>query len=170
MKRLNPAHIEAVMRLHNAAPYPKLLSMEITDLGEGYARMELHLAEKHENPFASIHGGVYASLLDTACYWAAYCQMEETVGYTTSSLKVDSLSMVRSGRIVVEAQVIKLGKSTGLSEARAFDEEGKILAYATSNLLLLQGKQAMSDALQAAGQPPLPPKYFLSNEHILGGE
>lgn len=70
MKKLNPEHIKAILELINRGPYFKLLSMEVTKLDFGYSRVEIDLDAKHLNPFGGHHGGVYASLIDTAAYWA----------------------------------------------------------------------------------------------------
>ena len=70
MRRINPEHISALLPLINSGPYFELLGLRVCDLGVGYARVEVNLQHKHMNPFGSIHGGVYTSILDTAAYWS----------------------------------------------------------------------------------------------------
>ena len=71
-RKINPRHLERVMRLTNSCPYYSLLGLRIVELGSGYSRVEMDVEEKLMNPFGSVHGGAYASLVDAAAYWAAY--------------------------------------------------------------------------------------------------
>lgn len=104
MKKLNPEHIKAVLDLINQAPYFKLLSMEVRELDFGYCRVEVDLDTKHLNPFGGLHGGVYASIIDTASYWAVYCELEEDVGLISLDLKVDNLATIKYGKLIAEGK------------------------------------------------------------------
>jgi len=160
LKQMNPTHIEQVIEWHNKGPIIELLSMKIVDLGIGTSFIETVIENKHMNPFGIMHGGVYATLLDTAAYWSAYCEMDEDVGYTTSAIKIDYLGMLKAGKISVEGRSIKVGKSIALAEATAKDPDGKILAHATSNLLVLGSRQSINQAIKAMGGSALPPKFI----------
>lgn len=81
--KVNPKHLEAIMKAVNASPYFSLLGIKITELASRIATVELEVEKKHLNPFGSVHGGVYASLIDTAAYWAAYYDQKENVGFTS---------------------------------------------------------------------------------------
>lgn len=78
MAKINPKHIEALLALINHSPYFELLSMRVCQLDVGYSRVELDLSNQHMNPFGAIHGGVYSSIIDTAAYWSAYCEVDDT--------------------------------------------------------------------------------------------
>ena len=69
MREINPEHVKAIIELCNHGHYFRLLSMGVRELGRGYCRVEVELEDKHLNPFGGVHGGVYASLIDTAAYW-----------------------------------------------------------------------------------------------------
>ena len=159
MKHINPEHINTILELINNSPYFKLLDMKVCDIGIGYAKVEIDLQGKHLNPFGAIHGGVYSSLIDTAAYLAIYCELGDSVGYTTIDLSINNLSMISEGRIIVEGRSIKVGRSICLAEAAAKDERGKLLAYGTSKLMLLEDWQFLNNALKARGIPSLPPKF-----------
>ncbi|MEK6737265.1 MAG: PaaI family thioesterase [Planctomycetota bacterium] len=73
MRKLNPEYIERVTQFVNHSPYFELLSMKILDVGLGFSLLEVHLAEKHLQPFGFVHGGVYASIIDAAAFWALFC-------------------------------------------------------------------------------------------------
>ena len=132
MKTLNPDHIKAVLDLINRGPYFRLLSMKVCEMGKGFAKVEMDIENKHLNPFGGIHGGVYSSLIDTAAYWAVYCDIEENAGLISLDVKVDNLASIKEGHLVVEGKRIKAGKSICIADAAIIDSEGKYLAHGTS--------------------------------------
>ena len=158
---VNPQHTQALMDLLTNAPYFSLLGMRFEALQPGYCRLTLPLSyARHGNTFGSIHGGAYSSLIDTAAYWAAYCDMDEDQGYTSLDLSVTNLGMARSGTLVAEGRVIRAGRSICLAEATVKDQAGKLLAHGTSKLMLLAGKQSLRALLAAEGAGQLPPKFL----------
>lgn len=122
MRNINPKHIEELLLLINQGPYFQLLNMEVSELKRGYSKIIIQLEEKHLNPFGGLHRGVYASIIDTAAYWAAYCEVDEDMGYTSVDVSVNNLSIINSGKLIVEGKSLKVGKSICLCEAQAVDE------------------------------------------------
>lgn len=157
---LNPDHLRAVLELINQGPYFRLLSMEVREVGKGFARVEVDLETKHLNPFGGIHGGVYSSLIDTAAYWAVYCDVEENAGLISLDLKVDNLAPIKDGKLVVEGKRIKAGRSICIAEAVVIDSTGKYLAHGISKQMVTPGLQTINQAVAAMGQQPLPPKFI----------
>lgn len=164
MQRLNPDHIAAVIDLINRGPYFRLLSMQVAELGLGYSRVEVDLERKHLNPFGGIHGGVYSSLIDTATYWAVYCDVEESAGYISIDVSVDNLAPVKEGRLIVEGKRIKAGRSLCIAEATVTDAQGLPVAHGKSKQLVTPGLQSISQAVATMGGQPLPPKFIISDE------
>lgn len=160
-RTVNPQHTQALMDLLTQAPYFSLLGMRFEAMEPGYCRLTLPLSyARHGNAFGSIHGSAYSSLIDTAAYWAAYCDMEEDQGYTSLDLSVTNLGMAQAGTLVAEGRVIRAGRSICLAEATVKTAEGKLLAHGTSKLMLLAGKQSIRALLAAEGAPDLPPKFL----------
>ena len=54
----------------NEAPYFSLLSMKMMDVGIGFSLFDLEVDRKHFHPFGFAHGGVFASIVDSAAFWA----------------------------------------------------------------------------------------------------
>jgi len=160
MKQMNQKHIDALLELVNRGPFFELLAMKVCEIGTGYSRVELDLQRKHFNPFGAIHGGVYSSVIDTAAYWAIYCEMEENIGYTSIDLSVNNLSMINEGKIIVEGRSLKVGRSICLAQASAKDINGRLLAHGLSKLMVLSGKQSVEHAVISMGHQPLPPKFI----------
>ncbi|MEE9912772.1 MAG: PaaI family thioesterase [Deltaproteobacteria bacterium] len=164
MRTLNPDHIKAVLGLINQSPYFLLLSMKVTAIWEGFATMEMDIAGRHLNPFGGIHGGVYASLIDTAVYWAVYGDIGENDGLISLDLKVDHLAQVKEGHLAVEGKRIRTEKNICIAEAAVIDSGGKYLAYGTSRQMVKHGLQTMAQVLAVTGHEPLPPKFIRNQE------
>jgi len=160
MVSLNPDHVQAVMKAINRGPFFNHLSMPVKEMGMGYSIVDLKVCYEHMNPFGGIHGGVYASVIDTAAYWAAYCELEEKVGLISIDLKIDYLAPISQGLIITKGRSIKIGKSMCLAEATAKNEEGKWLAHGTSKMMVTKGLQTIEDALNFTGLKTLPPKFI----------
>ncbi len=159
-KKINPLHIEKLKETINLSPYSALLGMKLVDLGSGFSVMEVDIESKHLNPFGSVHGGMYASIIDSAAYWAAYCNKDEDSGFTSLDLSVTNLAMAYSGKLIATATAIKEGRSIVLCEVTLTDGNGKLIAYGTSKLMTLQGRQSVSDILKLMDCPPLPVKFI----------
>ena len=160
MASLNPDHVQAVIKAINKGPFFNHLSMPVKEMGIGYSIVELKVGKEHMNPFGGIHGGVYASVIDTAAYWAAYCELEEKVGLISIDLKIDYLSPISDGLIITKGRSIKIGKTMCLAEATATNKEGKWLAHGTAKMMVTKGLQTIEDAFKFTGSKALPPKFI----------
>ena len=162
MLSLNSDHVQAVLHAINQGPYFKHLSMPVKEMGGGYSVVELQVGREHLNPFGGIHGGVYASIIDTAAYWAVYCELDEGVGMISIDLKIDFLAPISDGVITARGKSIKIGKTMCLAEATAVDQDGKWLAHGTSKMMITRGLQTIRDAFGFVGVASLPPKFLPS--------
>ena len=100
-----------------------------------------------------MHGGVFASIIDAAAFWAVYYEIEDqNTGATTVDLKLNYLAPAVCGKLIARGRQIKLGKTLGYAEAEVTAANGKILAHGTSTLMLLPGKGLTSE-------PSLPAKF-----------
>ena len=160
MKQINPRHIEALIPLINKSPYFSLLSMTITDIGHGYCKMEMQLdKQKHNNPFGGLHGGVYASAIDSAAYWAVYCSIDENSGLISLDLHIDNLATTSCNKVFIEGKLKRSGRTVCFSEATVTDPNGKLLAFGTSKQLVTNNLQTLNQVILNMGNEPLPPKY-----------
>jgi len=105
---------------------------------EGRVAVFMPVGEFHYNPLGTVHGGVLATLLDTATGCAVHSTLPAGVGYTSLDLTTKFLKpvTVQSGTLRCEGTVISRGKRHALAEARLFDERGQLVAHATSSCLL----------------------------------
>jgi len=153
MRNLNPEYVEAVGKHLNSCPYFSLLSMEIRGLSWGQAQIEVLVQEKHLQPFGMVHGGVFASLLDAAAFWAVYTQVPEDLGMTTVELKINYLAPLSTGRMIARGKSLRVGKTLCLGEASISNGEETLLAHGTSTMMILKG-------LKIEGVTQGPSKYL----------
>jgi uncharacterized protein (TIGR00369 family) len=122
------------------APYPRHMAMKLTKMDVGSATIELELSEVHLQPFGLVHGGVIATVIDTATFWAVFMGIPEDAGLVNVDLKLNYLRSITKGRLRAEGLSIREGKSICYSEARVFDDLGALIAHGTSTLMVLPGK------------------------------
>lgn len=122
-----------------SAPIARLIGARLESVDKGRVVFALDPAEYHYNPIGSVHGGVYATLLDSAAGCAVHTMLPAGTGYTSLDLSVRFLRAVRvaTGTITCTGTVTHLGRRTALADARLEDAEGRLLATATSNCILI---------------------------------
>ena len=153
MRKLNPQYVEAVSALVNRCPYFTLLSMSIRDIGIGYSLLDIDVQKKHLQPFEAVHGGVFASIIDAAAFWAVFPEVDENVGMTSVDLKVNYLAPAQGGKLIARGRRIKLGKTLALGEAQVVNQDNTILAHGISTLMVLRDRGV-------AFEGSLPPKFI----------
>ncbi|GIF71512.1 PaaI family thioesterase [Asanoa siamensis] len=119
-------------------PVMQLLGMTRLEAEEGRVTVEMPPREYHYNPLGSVHGGVLATLLDTAAGCAVHTTLPAGVGYTSVDLSVKYLRPVTIGSemLTCVGTVMQRGRRTALGEARLTDATGRLVAHATSTCLL----------------------------------
>lgn len=154
MKPLNPDYLKRIRELVDTCPYFKLLSMRLIEAGQGASLLTIDLDTKHLQPFGIVHGGVFASILDAAAFWAVYGDLEDpTAGLTTVEVKINYLAPAVNGQLTARGKTLKLGRSLGYAEAFVFNQNQILVAHGTSTVMVLAGKAMGAD-------PPLPPKFI----------
>jgi uncharacterized protein (TIGR00369 family) len=120
-------------------PVMQTLAIRPVEAEPGRVVFSLEPDEWHLNPLGTVHGGVLATLLDTCAACALHSTLPAGTGYTTVDLSVKYLRpvTVATGTLRGEGSVISAGRRTALTEARAYDRQGRLLAHATSTCLIL---------------------------------
>ncbi|MFD5635119.1 PaaI family thioesterase [Streptomyces sp. NPDC127077] len=121
-----------------APPISATLGMTLEEVEHGRVVFSLVPGEEHYNPIGSVHGGIYATLLDSAAGCAVQSVLPHGTGYTSLDLNVKFLRPVTvdTGRVHVVGTVLNSGRRTALAQAELFDASGRLLAHATSSCLL----------------------------------
>jgi uncharacterized protein (TIGR00369 family) len=123
-------------------PIAVLLGFELVAVEAGRAVFAVTPHEFHYNPIGVVHGGLAATLLDSAMGCAVHSTLPAGTAYTTLEVKVNFARAITrdTGRIVCEGTVIHDGRTVATADGRLYAEEsGKLLAHGTTTCLLIGG-------------------------------
>lgn len=131
--------LEAMMS--GQLPYPPMnetLNMTLMEVGEGHAIFQGLPLLQHYNPMGTVHGGWFATLLDSALGCAVQTTLPLGRSYTTSGLNVHLVrpASLGTGPLRAVASVIHAGRQITTAEARVEDEKGKLYAHATTTCFI----------------------------------
>lgn len=116
------------------------LDFRIIEVGDGTAVFAGTPGAFAFNPVGVVHGGYAATLLDSACGCAVHTRLTPQQAYTTLELKVAFHKTIteKTGLIRAEARVLSFGRRVAYSEGKLIDATGRLLASATSTLLIME--------------------------------
>src|SRR5437764_13665258 len=113
-------------------PIGKLLGLVLKEIEPGRAVFEMEADGRHHNPMGTLHGGVYCDVADAAMGYAYAATLAEGESFTTVELKINFLRAVRRGKLTAEARVVKAGSAIGYVECDVSDQDGRLVARASS--------------------------------------
>ena len=121
-------------------PIARLMGFEILEVKDGAATFGVTPAEYHYNPIGVVHGGLAATLFDSALGCAVHSTLPAGTGYTTLELKVNYLRplTVDTGPVRCEARVIHVGGRVATAEARLLDESDRLYGHATTTCMVFR--------------------------------
>ncbi len=137
LKQPNPAYIQELMKIINHSPFPTHLGMKLQSIEFDHAVIALEINPVHLQAYGIVHGGVLATLIDTATFWAVYLRIPEAAGLVNIDLKLNYLEPVSQGLLTAEARAIRAGRSISYAEATVYRADGKPVAHGTSSLMIL---------------------------------
>lgn len=115
---------------HEEPAFHELLGARLLEHDTGRARYELTVGETHLNRRGVAHGGVAASLLDSALGTAVVTTIRKEEWCGTLELSVQFREAIRPGRITAEGRMARRGRTAAFAEGEIRDAAGKILATA----------------------------------------
>ena len=121
-------------------PIAKLFDFSLVEVEAGRALFAGHPGEQHYNPIGVVHGGLAATLLDSAMGCAVHTTLEPGWSYGTLDLSARFVRPItaETGRVLCEGVVVHRGGRTATTEGRLWAEDtGKLLAHGTGSALLL---------------------------------
>ena len=127
-----------------AAPIANLLGLWIVEVSEGRIVFAAEPGEYEYNPIGTVHGGIAATLLDSAMGCAVHSTLPAGTAYTTLELKVNYLRSMtdKTGVVYCEGKVIHVGGRVATAEGRLTDASGKLLAHGTTTCIVMRPGQS----------------------------
>jgi len=119
-------------------PIAQLMGFDIVEVEPGKAVFTVTPHESQYNPIGTVHGGLVCTLLDSVAGCAAQTTLPKGMGYTSLEIKVSYLRPVlaSSGLLTAVGTVTKPGRRAAFVDAVVTDSDGKIVATASSTLLV----------------------------------
>ena len=111
------------------------LGIELKEIGDNYAIMEVIVVEKHGNHLGGAHGGLIAALIDSVSFFPKPI-LPSGVAYTTTNLNIHYVRPVLIGeKMIARSEIIHFGKRTATTSVKVENAEGKVVAHGTATLM-----------------------------------
>lgn len=134
------SELERLIQQGENCPFYRLLNMKIEEVRENYARLSIEIDKKHTQLLDTVHGGVIASLADSAAAWAIFGSNGLNGAPVTVEMKINFLKPVKSGKVVAEARNIHEGSRIFVSDVEIKNGEGDLIAKSLLTYYLLKNK------------------------------
>lgn len=141
-----------------SSAYSNALGVQLTDLTDEGAVLQLPFKEENSNPGGALHGGVYASLSVIGAQASARQVLGEDVGpFHTTGFQINYLSAAINEGVTARTKLLRRGKELAFIEVTCTSDAGKDVSHATLMIRGRKGATATSGpamAIDAAGSNP----------------
>jgi uncharacterized protein (TIGR00369 family) len=120
------------------APISHAMHFLLVHVAPGEAVFQGRPSAEFLNPLGSLHGGWYATLLDSAVGCAVHTTLQPGRAYTTLEFKMNLVRAIGPGvpLIRAEGRTIHVGRQTATAESKLIGPDGKLYAHATTTCLI----------------------------------
>jgi acyl-CoA thioesterase len=129
-RELAKEHLELAQSRMKLSKFSVLVGFEVERLYEGGALLSMRVDERHRQIHNVVHGGVIASLADTAGAIAAYTVSSLGVELVTIELKINYLLPIADGKVEAEGRVLRTGRNFTVVDCDVRNEQGELAAKA----------------------------------------
>ena len=144
----DPRIREVRERFERSELHARWLALRLDQTVPGEVAVSLEVEPRHLNLMGTLHGGLIATLADTATGLALRTRLDLDASFATTQLSVTFLAPGRQGWITARGRVVKAGRRFGYAEADVVDEEGTLLARATATFSISPGTTSPEDGSQ----------------------
>ncbi|MCB8953968.1 MAG: PaaI family thioesterase [Ardenticatenales bacterium] len=122
-----------------APPIAALMGMQFDEVEEGRVVMSVMPAEYHYNPLGTVHGGLAATICDSAMACAVHTMLPAGKAYTTLELHINYIRPItqETGQLRCIGSVIHVGRRMATAEARLIDAGDKLYCHSTTTCIVL---------------------------------
>jgi uncharacterized protein (TIGR00369 family) len=137
---LTESQQKRIERAISAVPFAKFLGIQLESIEPGRATMSLQIRDELKQNAGVVHGGVVASLIDSAMAFAILPLLKDDQLTTTVDLTTSYLRPLTNGKISATARVIREGGRIVVLSAELHDDQGNLSATALSTYIKLTRK------------------------------
>lgn len=116
----------------------RLIGMSFDSVEPGEVVFSVETRPEFSNPLGQVHGGICATLLDSAMGCAVHTELEAGVGYGTVEMKINYIRSVPTDgmKLTATGRVVHLGGRTAVAEGRVVDDHGRLVAHGSETCLI----------------------------------
>jgi uncharacterized protein (TIGR00369 family) len=130
--------IEELLHMFNkVAPIARYFGMKLSYTDEGYAIVDLPYNPDLDHALGGVHGGVYATLLDTAGWFTAAAAHDDSCWLATAEMSIHFLAPVTTTSLRATGRLLKHGKRQDVAEMYLYDAEKRLVGHATGTFVVL---------------------------------
>jgi uncharacterized protein (TIGR00369 family) len=130
--KITAAQLGRIKKAIDTVPFARFLGIELEDIGSGTATLGLTVRKELLQNHGVVHGGVIASLIDTATAFAIISLLAPSERVTTVDLTISYLRPLTEGRVTAVAKVLRAGRRLFVVSAEVFDSNGMLATTALS--------------------------------------
>lgn len=146
---MSAERIRQLLHMFNqTVPIARTFGMTLSYTEEGNAVVDLPYNPDLDHGLGGVHGGVYATLLDTAGWFTAAASHDESSWMATAEISIHFLAPVERTPLRATGRLIKGGRRQDVAEMHLYDGRGQLVGHATGTFILLP-----KVSLPAAGRP-----------------
>jgi uncharacterized protein (TIGR00369 family) len=135
---MSSKRIKELLHMFNeVAPIARTFGMGLSFDDEGQAIVDLPYNPGLDHALGGVHGGIYATLLDTAGWFTAAAAHDVDCWLATSQMSIHLLLPVERAPLRAVGCLIKHGKRQDVAEMRLYDGEGHLVGHATGTFIVL---------------------------------
>jgi acyl-coenzyme A thioesterase 13 len=129
---------KTAQKANSISPWGKLLNGTLLAAEKGKLKISLTVREELTNPGGIMHGGAIAGFIDEIIGMTTIT-LSNSGFYVAMNLNVDFLRPGKLGETIIgETEIIKDGRTIAHAVCLVYNQEGKLMAKASSNLMLTQ--------------------------------
>ncbi len=149
---MNSERMAELLHLFNeVAPIARTFGMALSYDDDGRAIVDLPYNPVLDHALGGVHGGVYATLLDTAGWFTAAAAHDISCWVATTEMSIHFLAPVQRTSLRAVGQLIRQGGRQDVAEMRLYDGHDRLVGHATGTFVLLPSI-SLADNLGISGQ------------------
>ena len=134
---LTPEQEQRIREAFRGVPFARFLGIELGKMKRGAATLHLEIRDELRRNNGFTHGGVVASLADTAAAFAIMTLLEPSETTTTIDLTIHYLRPLVKGRATAEARVVRAGRRVLVISVDVLDDAKVLAATALTSFIKL---------------------------------
>ncbi len=123
-----------------AINFSRYIKLHVDEIEHGRSTMSIEVEHFHLNGNGTLHGGVYATLIDNTMALAITSLAGARIA--TTEMNVHFLGPVAAGKVTCKGEMLHRTRRTATAEARVYDDNGALVAMGTGSFRIFEQKGA----------------------------